>query len=139
MLTRCSDTCGEGAVFARYLSMNTRANINWFAASFRRLAVALSIFILLASLSPAHAGPDNAGPERGLVGISFSTANDAQPNLPDGMPGHIAGQCSCSISVLPQSTAQPVLHLVRPVRFALTASPSIVFGAQAPPSEPPRS
>lgn len=121
--------------------MSTRANMNWFDTSLRGLVVVFSIAILLANLLPAHANAGNEGPgyERGLLEISLATTDDAQPNLLDGMPGHIASQCSCSISVLPQYTAQPMPHLVRPVKFAMTVSPFMALGAQAPPSEPPRS
>lgn len=119
--------------------MNTRANTSWFAASSRRLAVVFSIFFLLASLLPSHADVGIFAAERGAIDTAYLyTENEDQPDLPDGIPGHLANQCACGITMLPNVMAQPVSLLIRPIQFVMGAMPFVRFGAQAPPVEPPR-
>lgn len=119
--------------------MNTRTNIATLATGFRRRAGVLLLLILFTSLFPTHASAGVTVHDRGGVGTEvLQIAADSRTNLLDGMSGHLVSQCSCSISVLPQCNPQIVSRLERPIRFAMTQQPFMPFGAQAPPSEPPR-
>jgi hypothetical protein len=119
--------------------MNTRANTFRFAASFRQLAGVLSILLLLAGLLPSHADARILTAERGAIdSISLQSSSEDLPNRPDSVPCHIACQCSCSSTVLPEVMEQSTPLLVRPIRFAMGAAPFLPFAPQAPPSKPPR-
>ncbi|MGE0372899.1 MAG: hypothetical protein AB7Q01_13525 [Gammaproteobacteria bacterium] len=120
--------------------MNTRANILWFAASSRWLAVVFSIFFLLAGFLPSHANARFFAADRGAIGAAFlPLGSEDQPSLPDGgLPDHLAGQCACGVTVLPDIMAQSGSPLVRPVQFSMRVAAFVPLGAQAPPGEPPR-
>jgi len=119
--------------------MNTRANIFRFAASSRRLAVVFSIFFLLTSLLPSHADARIFPAELGAIDTAaLQLGNEDQRDLPDSIPGHVASQCACSTTMLPDVMEQPARLLIRPVRFVMGAAPFVPFGAQAPPAKPPR-
>ena len=126
-------------VFVRYMPMNTRTNTLRFAASFHQLAGVFSILFLLAGFLPSHAHARILTVERGAIDtVSLQQGNEDQPNLPHSIPCHIACQCSCSSTVLPDVIAQPALLLIQQIRFVIGAAPFVPFSAQAPPSEPPR-
>ena len=121
--------------------MNTRANISRFAASLRKLAGMFAILFSLAALLPSHADArllikaDERGP---ADAASLQIGDEDRQNVPDGIPGHTASQCSCGMSVLPKIAVQAAQLFIRPVRYVMGAAPFVPFGAQAPPSEPPR-
>jgi hypothetical protein len=119
--------------------MSTRPTISRLAASFRQLAGMFSVLFLLTGLLPSHAGARIGVGERGAIDmVSLQFGDQSQSNMLDGAPNHVAGQCSCSSTVLPDVISQPSSLLIRPVEFAMGAIPFLPFAAQAPPSKPPR-
>lgn len=120
--------------------MSTDPNRSWVAACRRRLAAVLCVLMLLAGLSPVHAGAQAAfvGLDRVPISAVEPTHDGEVPAVPDAVPCHLACHCACKIAVLPDAAVQRTSLLVRSAPFAVAPSHALRPGLLAPPSEPPR-